>query len=71
MGSAMNRLDPLIEELEEVVESELQNYRNAGGSPQRVMAWWVDYLTHMVKAQPQKLRDEIKSVVHKRICEMD
>jgi hypothetical protein len=69
--AAMIRLDPLIEELEEAVEEELQRFRATGGTPQGVIAWFVDYLAHMTKAQPKGLRDEIKSVVHKRICGMD
>jgi hypothetical protein len=67
----MIRLDPLIEELEMDLDGCLQNYRNAGGTPQGAIAGFLNYFTHMIQAQPQKPRDEIKAVVHKRICEMD
>jgi hypothetical protein len=71
MGSAMSKSDPLVDELETAIEEDIQKYKAAGGSPVRVIAWFADYLGYMVKAQPTKLRDEIKFVVHQRICEMD
>jgi hypothetical protein len=67
----MIRQDPLLNELEMDIEDCLQKYRNAGGSPQGVIAWMANYLEHMIRAQPKKLRDEIKTAIHKRICDMD
>jgi hypothetical protein len=52
----MIRLDPLVEELEMDVEESLQQYRNAGGTPQKAIGWFAGYLAHMIKAQPKKLR---------------
>jgi hypothetical protein len=67
----MIRLDPLIEELETEIEECLQKYRDAGGTPQGAIAGFLNYLAHMIRAQPPKLRDEIKDVIRKRLCEMD
>jgi hypothetical protein len=65
----MLRQDPLVEEMEMDVEEAIQRYKDAGGTPQNMIAWFADYLTHMIEAQPGKLRDEIKKLIHNRICE--
>ena len=67
---AMNKQD-LIEELEMDVEVAIQRYKKACGSSQEVIAWFVDYLEQMIKAQPQQVRDKIRYVVHQRICGMN
>ena len=67
----MIRLDPPVDQLKTAIEGNVQDFRAAGGSPEGVIAWFANYLGHVIQAQLAKLRDEIKSVVHQRICEMD
>jgi hypothetical protein len=67
----MIRQDPLVEEMEMDVEEAIQRYKNAGGSPQNMIAWFADFLEHLLKAQPKKLRGEIQKLVHSRLCLMD